>query len=69
VTDLSGTAVTAAPLRSNSYRRLVAHLIAEEGGVKNLFESRVFFEAALARWAALNVRKGKHPGSRTKIAL
>jgi GntR family transcriptional regulator, sialic acid-inducible nan operon repressor len=40
-----------------SMDQLMAHLIAEEGGVKNLFDSRVFFEAALARWAALNARK------------
>jgi DNA-binding FadR family transcriptional regulator len=40
-----------------SMDQLIAHLIAEEGGVKNLFDSRVFFEAALARWAALNARK------------
>ena len=40
-----------------SMDQLIAHLIAEERGVKNLFDSRVFFEAALARWAALNARK------------
>jgi GntR family transcriptional regulator, sialic acid-inducible nan operon repressor len=40
-----------------SMDQLMTHLIGEEGGVKNLFDSRIFFEAALARWAALNARK------------
>lgn len=41
----------------DSVGRLVSHLMTDEEGVKNIFESRVFFEAALARWAALNARK------------
>jgi len=40
-----------------SMDQLMTHLIAEEEGVKNLFNSRIFFEASLARWAALNARK------------
>ncbi|MBV8143315.1 MAG: GntR family transcriptional regulator, partial [Verrucomicrobia bacterium] len=40
-----------------SMDQLMAHLITQEEGVKNLFDSRIFFEAALARWAALNARK------------
>ena len=41
----------------DSVGQLVAHLMADEQGVKNIFESRVFLEASLARWAALNARK------------
>ncbi|MBV8901064.1 MAG: FCD domain-containing protein [Verrucomicrobia bacterium] len=41
----------------DSVGRLVAHLTTDEEGVKNIFESRVFLEASLARWAALNARK------------
>jgi len=41
----------------DSVGQLVAHLMADEEGVKNIFESRVFLEASLARWAALNARK------------
>ena len=41
----------------DSVGRVVAHLTTDEEGVKNIFESRVFFEAALARWAALHARK------------
>jgi DNA-binding FadR family transcriptional regulator len=37
--------------------RLVAHLVADETGVRNLFETRVFLEAALARHAALHARR------------
>jgi DNA-binding FadR family transcriptional regulator len=37
--------------------RLVSHLVEDEAGVRNLFETRVFFEAALARHAALHARR------------
>jgi DNA-binding FadR family transcriptional regulator len=37
--------------------RLVAHLVEDEAGVRNLFETRVFLEAALARHAALHARR------------
>ena len=31
---------------------LVGHLVVDRNGVWNLFDSRIFLEAALARWAA-----------------
>jgi DNA-binding FadR family transcriptional regulator len=37
--------------------RLVAHLVEDEAGVRNLFETRIFLEAALARHAALQARR------------
>jgi DNA-binding FadR family transcriptional regulator len=37
--------------------RLVSHLVEDEAGVRNLFETRVFLEAALARHAALHARR------------
>ncbi len=37
--------------------RLVAHLVEDEAGVRNLFETRVFLEAALVRHAALQARR------------
>jgi len=37
--------------------RLVSHLVEDEVGVRNLFETRVFLEAALARHAALHARR------------
>ena len=36
---------------------VVAHLLKEPGGVKNLYDTRIFLEAALARTAALSARK------------
>jgi len=36
---------------------LVGHLVVERNGVWNLFESRIFFEAALARWAASHAKR------------
>ncbi|MBQ0819815.1 FCD domain-containing protein [Microvirga terrae] len=36
---------------------LVGHLVVERNGVWNLFESRIFLEAALARWAASHARR------------
>jgi DNA-binding FadR family transcriptional regulator len=36
---------------------VVGHLMAQTGGVKNLYETRVFLEAALVRNAALHARK------------
>lgn len=41
----------------DSVGRVVANLTTDEEGVRNIFESRVFIEAALARWAALNARR------------
>lgn len=38
--------------------RLVAHLVEDEAGVWNLFDTRVFLEAALVRHAALHARRG-----------
>jgi DNA-binding FadR family transcriptional regulator len=37
--------------------RFVGHLVADEAGVWNLFNSRIFLEAALARWAAQHARR------------
>lgn len=37
--------------------RLVAHLVEDAAGARNLFETRVFLEAALARHAALHARR------------
>ncbi len=36
---------------------LIGHLVADSSGVWNLFESRIFFEAALTRWAAEHARR------------
>jgi DNA-binding FadR family transcriptional regulator len=36
---------------------VVGHLLEHRGGVKNLYDTRIFLEAALARHAALNARK------------
>lgn len=36
---------------------LVGHLVVEREGVWNLFETRIFVEAALARWAAKHARR------------
>jgi DNA-binding FadR family transcriptional regulator len=36
---------------------LIGHLGADRDGVRNLFDSRIFFEAALARWAAQHARR------------
>lgn len=36
---------------------VIGHLMAQSGGVKNLYETRVFLEAALVRHAALHARK------------
>jgi DNA-binding FadR family transcriptional regulator len=36
---------------------LVGHLVEDRGGVRNLFESRIFLEAALARHAARHARR------------
>lgn len=36
---------------------LVSHLVADRRGVWNLFDSRIFLEAALARWAAGHARR------------
>jgi DNA-binding FadR family transcriptional regulator len=37
---------------------LVAHLLREPGGVRNLFETRMFVEAGLARYAARHAERG-----------
>jgi GntR family transcriptional regulator, sialic acid-inducible nan operon repressor len=36
---------------------VVGHLLAQSGGVKNLYDTRIFLEAALVRNAALHARK------------
>jgi DNA-binding FadR family transcriptional regulator len=36
---------------------LVGHLVVDRKGVWNLFDSRIFLEAALARWAAVYARR------------
>jgi DNA-binding FadR family transcriptional regulator len=36
---------------------LVGHLMVDRSGVWNLFDSRIFLEAALARWAAAHARR------------
>jgi DNA-binding FadR family transcriptional regulator len=36
---------------------LVGHLVVDRKGVWNLFDSRIFLEAALARWAAAHARR------------
>lgn len=36
---------------------VVGHLLAQAGGVKNLYDTRIFLEAGLVRQAALNARK------------
>ncbi|NBJ10030.1 FCD domain-containing protein [Microvirga arsenatis] len=36
---------------------LVGHLVVDRKGVWNLFETRIFLEAALARWAAKHARR------------
>lgn len=36
---------------------IVAHLLHQKGGVKNLFDTRIMVEAALVRHAAINARK------------
>jgi len=41
----------------NAVSGTVGHLLSERGGVKNLYEGRVFFERALVREAASSARK------------
>lgn len=36
---------------------VVGHLLAQSGGVKNLYDTRIFLEAALVRQAAISARK------------
>lgn len=36
---------------------VVGHLLSQDGGVKNLYDTRIFLEVALARHAALHARK------------
>lgn len=36
---------------------VVGHLLSQDGGVKNLYDTRIFLEAALVRHAALHARK------------
>lgn len=36
---------------------VVGHLLSQNGGIKNLYDTRIFLEAALVRHAALNARK------------
>jgi DNA-binding FadR family transcriptional regulator len=41
----------------NAIRGVVGHLLSQRGGLKNLYETRVFFERALVREAATAARK------------
>ncbi len=47
---------------------VVGHLLAQMGGVRNLYDTRVFLEAALARHAALHARKHDLEALRTALA-
>lgn len=41
----------------DSLSHMVGHLVRDQGGVRDLFETRIFLEAALARHAAKSARK------------
>ncbi|HVX80652.1 MAG TPA: FCD domain-containing protein [Devosiaceae bacterium] len=47
---------------------VVGHLLSASGGVKNLYDTRVFLEAALVRYAALNARKDDIAALRAALA-
>ena len=47
--------------------RLVGHLLADESGIQNLFESRILIEAALARQAAASARREDIEGLRAAL--
>jgi GntR family transcriptional regulator, sialic acid-inducible nan operon repressor len=46
---------------------VVSHLLSQVGGVKNLYDTRVFLEAALVRNAALHARKDDIAALRTAL--
>jgi DNA-binding FadR family transcriptional regulator len=46
---------------------VVSHLVADRVGVWNLFSSRIFFEASLARWAAGHARRDDIEELRTAL--
>ncbi|MGN6548749.1 MAG: FCD domain-containing protein [Pararhizobium sp.] len=47
---------------------VVGHLLGDQTGVKNLYDARVFLEAALARNAAINARKDDIAALRSALA-
>lgn len=47
---------------------VVSHLLGQKDGVKNLYDTRVFLEAALVRHAALHARKDDIVALRTALA-
>jgi DNA-binding FadR family transcriptional regulator len=47
---------------------VVVHLLKAPGGVRSLFDTRIFFEAALVRHAALNARKDDIAALREALA-
>ena len=47
---------------------VVGHLLANSGGVKNLYDTRIFLEAALVRQAALTARKDDLEALRLALA-
>jgi DNA-binding FadR family transcriptional regulator len=47
---------------------VVSHLLSNNSGVKNLYDTRVFLEAALVRHAALHARKDDIVAMRTALA-
>jgi GntR family transcriptional regulator, sialic acid-inducible nan operon repressor len=47
---------------------LIGHLVADSHGVHNLFQSRIFFEAALARWSARHARQDDIAALRNALA-
>lgn len=47
---------------------VVGHLLGDQTGVKNLYDTRVFLEAALARNAAINARKDDIAALRSALA-
>jgi DNA-binding FadR family transcriptional regulator len=46
---------------------IVGHLLSERDGIKNLYDTRVFLEAALTRHAALHARKDDIAGLHTAL--
>jgi DNA-binding FadR family transcriptional regulator len=47
---------------------VVGHLLREQGGVKNLYDTRIFLEAALVRTAAMGARKDDIEALRRALA-
>jgi DNA-binding FadR family transcriptional regulator len=48
---------------------IVGHLLSDQAGVKNLYDMRVFLEAALARNAAIHARKDDVAALRAALAM